>query len=189
LFGADAVDFAQLIKMYGNETGVTSEHRYSPAECSGIEKRPITGTPDEAVISTSYIERQNLTMRMGMRRFTRLTNAFYKEGRESCSRGEPSLHALQLLPGPSNPHQAVRQEDDAGDGRWHGRSRLVVLGDREPSRIKLTTLIPALGRRGVCFRGGEKLAAFWQRDHFGGWNGTHRPWYRNVPHTAALDTW
>jgi IS1 family transposase len=79
LFGADAVDFAQLIKMYGNESGVSSEHRYSPAECSGIEKRVITGMPDESLISTSYIERQNLTMRMGMRRFTRLTNAFSKK--------------------------------------------------------------------------------------------------------------
>jgi IS1 family transposase len=79
LFGADAIDFAQRIKMYGSEAGVTSEHRYSPADCTGIEKRPIIGTPDEALISTSYIERQNLTMRMGMRRFTRLTNAFSKK--------------------------------------------------------------------------------------------------------------
>ncbi|MEW8294075.1 MAG: IS1 family transposase [Candidatus Thiodiazotropha sp.] len=86
-FGAD-VDYAMLVKLYGKTTK-GDERRYSPAEFTGTEVKVISGDPDSDHISTSYVERQNLTMRTNIRRFTRLTNAFSKKV-------ENHMHAISL---------------------------------------------------------------------------------------------
>ena len=83
----DEIDYSQLIKIYGAPQ--EPETRYSPATCQGTIQKRITGDPDPTHISTSYVERQNLTMRMSVRRFTRLTNAFGKKLRNQ-------VHALAL---------------------------------------------------------------------------------------------
>jgi hypothetical protein len=87
------------VKHYGSDGGGKSpEKRYSPAVCLGATKSPVQGAPDNKHISTSYVERQNLNMRMGMRRFTRLTNAFSKKIREPLSFAGAVFSLLQFRP-------------------------------------------------------------------------------------------
>jgi IS1 family transposase len=101
-FGGD-VDYAMLVKLYGEEN--KGEKRYSPAECIGAEKTVIQGNPDKKHISTSFVERQNLTMRMCMRRFTRLTNAFSKKLENHAA--AVALHFMYY--NFARPHQTLRK--------------------------------------------------------------------------------
>jgi IS1 family transposase len=88
-FGWAGADYSQLIKTYGLEAEDSAGRRYSPMVCTGAVKVPYMGRPDSDLISTSYVERSNLTMRMSMRRFTRLTNGFSKKA-------ENHAHAVSL---------------------------------------------------------------------------------------------
>jgi len=104
------IDYAQLHKIYDAPAGEDNERRYSPAVCTGIDIRKVNGNPDMNKVSTSYVERQNLTMRMGMRRFSRLSNGFSKKG-ENLTHAV-SLHFMNY--NFARPHQTLTQ---ANDGR------------------------------------------------------------------------
>jgi hypothetical protein len=118
-FGGD-IDYAMLVKHYGPAPEQSAARRYSPAECTGISMRSVEGNPNPNHISTSYVERQNLNIRMGNRRVTRLTNAFSKKGDEPRAHDVDLLHALQFRAHSSD------VEDDACDG---GKRHPEALGD------------------------------------------------------------
>jgi len=115
----DGADFAQLHKVYGTDPRLRgSERRYSPPVCTSTQVTVVAGDPDPGEISTSYVERQNLTMRMGMRRFTRLTNGFSKKVENLAH--AVSLHYMHY--NFARVHQTLRctpaQAAGVGDRRW-----------------------------------------------------------------------
>ena len=117
---ADDVDYAMLVKLYGEDPAPGPERKYSPGECVGARKEPKIGDPDPRHVSTSHVERQNLNMWMGMRRFTRLTNAFSKKI-------DNHIHALSLYFVFYNfvrTHKAHKLSPAMADGRWRQRSAL-----------------------------------------------------------------
>jgi transposase-like protein len=121
------VDYAMLIKFYESES--EGQKRYSPARCTGTEKHVIWGNPDAKHISTSYVERQNLTMRMSMRRFTRLTNGFSKklENMEAAV----ALHFMYY--NFARPHQTLKGKTPAmaagvADHVWTVEEIVALLG-------------------------------------------------------------
>ena len=120
---ADDIDFAMLHKIYGSgKQGQGPDTAYSPAICTGIDIRVISGNPDMSRVSTSYVERQNLTMRMGMRRFTRLTNGFSKKI-------EFHAHAVSLnfmYYNFARPHQSLRVKN--ADGTFTKRTPAMAAG-------------------------------------------------------------
>jgi IS1 family transposase len=127
-FGAD-VDYAMIIKTYGEG----DERRYSPAVCTGIDKRVVTGGPDLTKASTSYVERQNLSMRMGMRRFTRLTTAFSKKVENLAL--AVSLHCMHYNFG--RPHKTLTKAN-------HGYPTTPAMAAGVPNHVWSLTEIAAL---------------------------------------------
>ena len=101
-FGGD-VDFAQIIKEYGKDPAA-DERKYSPAKCTNMDKVVVQGAPDLDTANTSYVERHNLSMRMGMRRFTRLTDGFSKKLDKHCAMLALYFHVYNWV----KPHGSLR---------------------------------------------------------------------------------
>lgn len=128
------IDYAMLVKVYGTDAKLDPAARYSPPECIGCKRKGITGRPIRQHVSTSFIERQNLTMRMQMRRFTRLTNAFSKKAENL--RAAVNLHFMHY--NFCRVHQTIKTTPAIAAGiarhAWSIEDLVSVLQDRERSR-------------------------------------------------------
>jgi len=134
-FGCD-IDYAMLIKTYES---AQEETRYSPATCTSCEVKPVTGNPDPKHISTSFIERQNLSMRMGIRRFTRLTNAFSKKVENHAA----SVAIWFMYYNFVGVHQTLRvtpaMEAGIGDHVWRIEELCALLPKAESAATRIDT--------------------------------------------------
>ena len=146
-FGGD-VDYAQLVKLYGEPTGQKGhERKYSPSVCTGAKKRRVEGSPDPAYVSTSHVERQNLTMRMQNAPFHAADLCVLKEVREPHAHGCALHRLVQLHPHPQvaarDPgHGSGFEQDSVGHGRPgadHGRVRAEARPAQVPTRNRLQT--------------------------------------------------
>ncbi|MGA2722171.1 MAG: IS1 family transposase [Bryobacteraceae bacterium] len=137
IFG-EGVDYAQLVKVY-EQGDADGQRRYSPPECVACERHAIIGEPDPDHINTSYIERQNLTMRMGMRRFTRLTNAFSKKIENHAA--AVSLHMMYY--NFARVHQSLRTTPAVAAGVanhiWTVEEIVALLATTATSTARLTS--------------------------------------------------
>jgi IS1 family transposase len=185
----DHVDYAMLVKLYGADP--QAETCYSPAKCTGARKEPKIGSPDKKHISTSYVERSNLTMRMHMRRFTWLTNAFSKKVENHAA--AIALHTLYYNFVRIHQTLKVTPAMAAGvtDKLWEMEDLVVMLEQWELTNFKpeyqFVVRQYAIGKGhsvSVLWRGGEVDSIFgfereadaldWIRTKSQGWLASHR---------------
>jgi IS1 family transposase len=146
-FGADA-DYAQLQKIFGAPSE-QEQRRYSPARCIGADMKVVSGNPDPKHVSTSFVERQNLTMRMSMRRFTRLTNGFSKKIENHCH----SIALYFMYYNFARVHQTLRvtpaMEAGLADHVWTVEEICALLPEKKSpvAAIDRALLLKALGER------------------------------------------
>jgi IS1 family transposase len=134
-FGGD-VDFAQLVKLYGEPADKGPERKYSPSVCVGARKHRVEGDPDPKYVSTSHAERHNLTMRVSMRRFTRLTNAFSKKVENHAYAVALHMMYYNFVRLHSKPRMSPAMAAGVSDRLWEIGDIVKLVEDAEPAPTK-----------------------------------------------------